>query len=258
MKRLLAGLAVVGLGVLATATAQEGKPPADEQAAPQQGEGGEAKPASAPKGLESVEKRASYAIGYRIGTNFKQQGAEFDLDVMLDGIRDAMKGGDPDLTEQVMDEAMMAYEKELSGKLQARMETEKKANLEEATAFLAENKKKEGVTTLPSGLQYQVLREGTGPKPSATDVVRVHYEGTLIDGTVFDSSYKRGMPATFPVGRVIPGWVEALQLMNAGAKWRLWIPPDLAYGESPRPGGPIGPNDMLIFDVELISIEGKE
>ncbi len=128
------------------------------------------------------------------------------------------------------------------------------ANKVQGEKFLAENKTKPGVTTLPSGLQIKVLKQGNGPKPKATDTVTVHYEGKLIDGTIFDSSLKRGQPASFPVNGVIPGWTEALQLMPVGSTWQLFIPSNLAYGEHPRPGGPIGPNAVLTFEVQLLKI----
>ena len=149
---------------------------------------------------------------------------------------------------------MMAFQKEVMAK---QAEVAKK-NKTEGDAFLAENKKKEGVKTLPSGLQYKVIKAGTGKKPKMNDTVTVNYRGTLIDGTEFDNSYKRGQPATFQVNGVIPGWTEALQLMEQGAKWQLFIPSNLAYGERGAPGGQIGPNATLIFEIELISIQEKK
>jgi FKBP-type peptidyl-prolyl cis-trans isomerase FklB len=148
---------------------------------------------------------------------------------------------------------MAVFQKEMMAKQQAMADKNKK----EGEAFLAENKKKEGVKTLPSGVQYKVIKAGTGKKPKLTDTVTVHYRGTLIDGTEFDSSYKRGQPASFQVSGVIPGWTEALQLMGEGAKWQLFVPSNLAYGERGT-GGPIGPNATLIFEVELISVQEKK
>lgn len=152
---------------------------------------------------------------------------------------------------------IQAYFTELEKKQRAQADELAKQNQAIGEAFLAENGKREGVLTLPSGLQYEVLTRGEGPKPEASDQVEVHYTGKLIDGTVFDSSVDRGMPATFGVTQVIPGWVEALQLMNAGSKWRLYIPSNLAYGPNGAPGSPIGPNATLIFDVELLKVIGK-
>jgi FKBP-type peptidyl-prolyl cis-trans isomerase FklB len=152
---------------------------------------------------------------------------------------------------------LMQLQKEMQEKQQAKAAAEGDANKKEGDAFLAANKTKEGVVTLPSGLQYKILKEGNGPKPTASDSVVCNYKGTLINGTEFDSSYKRGEPATFPVTGVIKGWTEALQLMPVGSKWQLFIPPDLAYGPRGTPGGPIGPNATLIFEVELISIKDK-
>jgi FKBP-type peptidyl-prolyl cis-trans isomerase FklB len=151
----------------------------------------------------------------------------------------------------------MQLQKEMQEKQQAKAAAEGDANKKEGDAFLAANKTKEGVVTLPSGLQYKILKEGNGPRPTASDSVVCNYKGTLINGTEFDSSYKRGEPATFPVTGVIKGWTEALQLMPVGSKWQLFIPPDLAYGPRGTPGGPIGPNATLIFEVELISIKDK-
>jgi FKBP-type peptidyl-prolyl cis-trans isomerase len=161
------------------------------------------------------------------------------------------------LTEDEARAALMQLQKEMQEKQQAKAAAEGDANKKEGEAFLAANKGKEGVVTLPSGLQYKILTPGTGPKPTATDSVVCNYKGTLINGTEFDSSYKRGEPATFPVTGVIKGWTEALQLMPVGSKWQLFIPSDLAYGARGTPGGPIGPNATLIFEVELMSIKDK-
>jgi FKBP-type peptidyl-prolyl cis-trans isomerase len=167
-----------------------------------------------------------------------------------------MAGGKTLLTDDEAKSAMVAIQADLRKKQEAKMAVVGDANKKEGDEFLAQNKTKEGVVTLPSGLQYKILKEGTGPKPSASDSVVCNYKGTLIDNTEFDSSYKRGQPATFPVGQVIKGWTEALQLMPVGSKWQVFVPSDLAYG--PRaPGGTIGPNATLIFEIELLSIQGK-
>ena len=196
--------------------------------------------------LKSQKDKVSYIIGMDIGTNLKKQSIDIDSNILAKGVKDALSGGKPLLTEQEIQETTIAFQKEV-------MEKQKKRG----EAFLAENKNKEGVKTLPSGLQYKVIKVGTGKKPKSTDIVIVHYRGTLINGTEFDSSYKRGQPVNFQVSGVIPGWIEALQLMQEGAKWQLFIPPNLGYGERGA-GGVIGPNATLIFEMELISIQEKK
>lgn len=203
--------------------------------------------------LKSQKDKVSYIIGMDIGTNLKKQSIDIDTNILVKGMKDALSGGKPLLTEQEIQETMVALQKEMMAK-----QTElAKKNKEQGEAFLAENKKKEGVKVLPSGLQYKVIKAGTGKKPKINETVTAHYRGTLIDGMEFDSSYKRGQPVSFPVSGVIPGWTEALQLMGEGAKWQLFIPPNLAYGEKGA-GRDIGPNATLIFEVELISIQEKK
>lgn len=190
----------------------------------------------------------SYILGVNIATNLRQQGfTEINLEAMSKAFADVYSKNQLAIKPEEGQQILNQYFQNLQSK-----KAEK--NLEEGKKFLEENKKKEGVVTLPSGLQYMVLKEGTGETPSATDKVTTHYHGTLIDGTVFDSSVERGQPATFPVNGVIQGWVEALQLMKVGSKWRLFIPPHLAYGERGA-GESIGPNSTLIFEVELLSIQ---
>ncbi|HSG59827.1 MAG TPA: FKBP-type peptidyl-prolyl cis-trans isomerase, partial [Pseudomonadales bacterium] len=169
------------------------------------------------------------------------------------GIVDAMSGNEPKLNEAEMQEVMMRFQQAQMEKMQAKQGEEASKNAEASAAFLAENATKDGVVTTESGLQYKVITEGTGAKPGPTDTVEVHYRGTLIDGTEFDSSYRRGETVSFPVNGVIAGWTEALQLMQEGAKYELYIPSDLAYGPGGT-GGPIGPNQALIFEVELVSV----
>ena len=171
-------------------------------------------------------------------------------------MKDALSGNKPLLSEKGMDDTIAAFEKEIKAKQEARMKQAAEKNKKEGETYLTENKKKEGIIALPSGLQYKVIKKGSGKKPKPSDTVTTHYKGTLIDGTEFDSSYKRGQPVSFQVGGVIAGWTEALQLMEEGAKWQLFIPSQLAYGE--RGAGPIGPNATLIFEVELISIQEKK
>ena len=207
--------------------------------------------------LKDQKEKVSYIIGMEIGENFKKQSIDIDPDILARGIKDGLSGAQPSLSEQEAREVMTAFEKEMRSRQEAARKAAGEKNKKEGEAFLGENKKKEGVKTLPSGLQYKVVKAGTGKKPSATDTVTTHYRGTLIDGTEFDSSYKRGKPASFPVNGVIPGWTEALQLMEEGAKWQLFIPSNLAYGERGA-GRVIGPHSTLIFEVELISIQEKK
>ena len=206
------------------------------------------------KGLD----RISYALGLSMGNNFRASGInEINVEDFADGVAAVFYGSQPKMTYDEAKAEIQSYFTGLEKKQRAAAEELGKQNLAAGEAYLAENGKRVEVKTLPSGLQYEVLTEGDGPMPVATDQVEVHYTGKLIDGTVFDSSVDRGMPATFGVTQVIPGWVEALQLMKAGSKWRLFIPSNLAYGPNGAPGSPIGPNATLIFDVELLKVIGK-
>ncbi|GAA5316691.1 MAG: FKBP-type peptidyl-prolyl cis-trans isomerase [Candidatus Pelagadaptatus aseana] len=200
--------------------------------------------------FDSVEQQASYGIGRQMGEQFANEPfGGFDKDAALAGFTDALQGVAP----QVEPAAINAAFQEIQGRLQAEQAEKAKTLSAEGEKFLEENAKKDGVTVLASGLQYEIITEGSGEKPVATSTVRTHYHGTLIDGTVFDSSYDRGQPAEFPVNGVIAGWTEALQLMPVGSKWRLTIPYNLAYGEQGA-GGAIGPYSTLVFDVELLDI----
>lgn len=201
--------------------------------------------------------RISYALGLSMGNNFRASGIqEINIQDFADGVAAVMNGVTPKMTYDEAKEEIRKYFTDLEAKQKAEAAKMGDINKQAGEAFLAENGKRVEVTTLPSGLQYEVLTQGDGPQPTAQDQVEVHYTGKLIDGTVFDSSVDRGMPATFGVTQVIPGWVEALQLMKAGSKWRLFIPSQLAYGPNGA-GGVIGPNATLIFDVELIKVLGK-
>jgi FKBP-type peptidyl-prolyl cis-trans isomerase FklB len=215
---------------------------------------------AAPAAFETRKDKFSYALGMNIGSglgaNLKKQSVDYDVDLVAQGLKDAMTGAKMRLTEQEAQAVLQEVQTELRKAQQEKAEKASAANKTEGEAFLAANKAKEGVVTLPSGLQYKILKEGTGPKPAATDTVVCNYKGTLINGTEFDSSYKRGQPATFPVSGVIKGWTEALQLMPIGSKWQLFIPSSLAYGERGT-GADIGPNATLIFEVELMSIQEK-
>ncbi|MFL0798625.1 MAG: FKBP-type peptidyl-prolyl cis-trans isomerase [Cellvibrionaceae bacterium] len=206
--------------------------------------------------LETVEQKASYAIGVQFATQFKAQNIEIDVDALKLGLSDRMSGAEIKLDEQQQEDAMQAFQKTQMKKQAEAFKTVSENNLKEGAAFLAENAKKEGVQATESGLQYKVVTEGAGSKPTAEDTVTVHYRGTLTDGTEFDSSYGRGEPATFPVQGVIPGWTEALQLMPEGSKWELYIPAALAYGERGA-GAQIGPNQVLIFEVELLKAKAE-
>jgi FKBP-type peptidyl-prolyl cis-trans isomerase FklB len=204
--------------------------------------------------LKTQKDKVSYVVGLDMGNSLKRNMIDVDLEILVTGIKDALSGAKPLMTEQEMKETITALQKDLQAKQQEQTKALAEKNKKEGEAFLAENKKKQGVITMPSGLQYKILTDGKGKSPKATDTVTVNYKGTLIDGTEFDSSYKRGQPATFAVNGVIPGWTEALQLMKEGSKWQMFIPSNLAYGERGA-GGAIGPNAVLIFEVELISIK---
>jgi FKBP-type peptidyl-prolyl cis-trans isomerase FklB len=203
--------------------------------------------------LKDQKDKMSYIIGMDIGKNLKMQSIEINSEAFLKGVNDAFSGGQPLLTDQEIRDTMAVFQKEMM----AKQDEKARKNKQEGEAFLSENKKKEGVKTLPSGLEYKVIKEGTGKKPQLTDTVIVNYRGTLIDGTEFDSSYRRGQPATLQVNGVIPGWTEALQLMKEGDKWQLYVPSNLAYGERGA-GGVIGPNAALVFEVELLSVQEKK
>jgi len=214
------------------------------------------KAAAAPLALKTQKDKFSYSLGMKMGESLHKQSVPVDPAIFARGLKDGLAGGKTQLSDDEAQAAIMQVQNEMRQKQQEKMQAEGAANKKEGEDFLAANKSKEGVVTLPSGLQYKILTEGTGPKPTASDTVVCNYRGTLINGTEFDSSYKRGQPATFPVGGVIKGWTEALQLMPVGSKWQLFIPSDLAYGER-GPSPEIGPDSTLIFEVELMSIEDK-
>lgn len=207
-----------------------------------------------PAELKTIKDKASYAIGLQIGGNFRNQQIEIDTALLLQGIKDALADAEPKLTEKEIQATMQAFEKEVAAAAETRDKVAGEKNKKEGDAYLAANKKKEGVKALPSGLQYKVIKAGTGKKPTAKDIVKVNYRGTLINGKEFDSSAKHGGPTPLPVGRVIKGWGEALQLMPVGSKWQLTVPADLAYGDESR-GALIGPNSVLLFELELLGIE---
>jgi FKBP-type peptidyl-prolyl cis-trans isomerase len=204
--------------------------------------------------LDTQKQKVSYSIGLDIGRNCKQGEIDIDLAALVQGIKDAISDSTPMLTEAQVQETMRQFQQEMMTKQSEKSNMVAEKNKKEGEMFLAENAKKEGVVTLPSGLQYRIIQQGSGRKPKLTDEVTTHYRGTLLDGTEFDSSYKRGEPTSFPVNGVISGWTEALQLMPVGSKWQLFIPSNLAYGMRGA-GGTIGPNAALIFDIELIAIK---
>jgi len=196
-------------------------------------------------------------IAKNLGNQLKQGSVEVDWNLVAQGLKESTSGGKTRLTEDEAKAVLTEVQTEAQKRMQQKAQEAAVKNKTEGDAFLAANKSKEGVVTLPSGLQYKILTAGTGPKPTASDSVVCNYRGTLINGTEFDSSYKRGQPATFEVDRVIKGWTEALQLMPVGSKWQLFIPSSLAYGERGDPRGGIEPNATLIFEVELLSIQDK-
>ena len=203
--------------------------------------------------LKTKQERVGYAIGMNIATNMMKQKVDVDADQLAAGLKAVLKGEKTLLSEAEMGEVLMSYQQEMQRQQMAKMAAEAAKNEKLSKEFLAANSKKDGVVTLPSGLQYKILKAGTGAKPTVNSKVQVDYRGSLIDGTEFDSSYKRGQAASFPVNGVIAGWTEALQLMKVGAKWQLVIPADLAYGENGAPPT-IPPNATLVFDVELLKI----
>jgi FKBP-type peptidyl-prolyl cis-trans isomerase len=207
--------------------------------------------------LQTQKDKASYAIGLNIGRSMHKDSVDVDPSILLRGMQDGLAGAKPLLTDDEVRATMVSLQTDVRKRQEEKMQALSEANKTQGEAFLAENKTKEGVVTLPSGLQYKILTEGTGPKPVATDTIVCNYKGTLLDNTEFDSSYKRGQPLTIQVNGVIKGWTEALQLMPVGSKWQLFIPPDLGYGTRGGPGGGIGPNATLVFEVELMSIQPK-
>jgi FKBP-type peptidyl-prolyl cis-trans isomerase FkpA/FKBP-type peptidyl-prolyl cis-trans isomerase FklB len=202
--------------------------------------------------LETADQKASYGIGRNIGQGLVPMAERIDVDAFARGLRDALNERDPAVSQAVLDTTLQTFQMALQEAQQQKMAEEAESNQAEADSFLATNAEREGVRTTDSGLQYEVIEEGDGPKPGPDDQVTVHYRGTLPDGTQFDSSYDRGEPATFGVQGVIPGFAEGLQLMSVGSKYKLYIPPDLGYG--PRGQGPIPPNSTLIFELELLDI----
>lgn len=205
--------------------------------------------------VETDDQKAAYSIGYNFGEQIAANTDELGLDVIIAGLRDGFNGSEGKISKDERLTAIKAFSKRRQEAMQGQRQEMESKNKAAGEAFLNENKAKDGVVSLESGLQYEVLTKGEGDQPGATDVVKVHYTGTLIDGTVFDSSVERGEPVEFPLNRVIPGWTEGLQLMKEGAKWKLYVPAELAYG--PRGSGAIEPHSTLIFEVELLEVLGE-
>jgi FKBP-type peptidyl-prolyl cis-trans isomerase FklB len=265
---LTAGMMLLGNGLAQqTPAASPQQPPAAKaQPAPaagaQKAPAAKTGPATKPRTpsvltLKTQKDKLSYALGMNLGTNLHKETVEVDPAIVLRGLKDALASGKTLLTEDEARVVLTQLQTEVRGKQQEKMKVTGEMNKKGGVEFLAANKSKEGVVMLPSGLQYKILTEGTGPKPTASDTVVCNYRGTLISGTEFDSSYKRGQPASFPVNGVIKGWTEALQLMPVGSKWQLFVPSELGYGDRGA-GADIAPGATLIFEVELLSIQGKD
>lgn len=242
MKRLLPSLLIL---TLLTSVCFAQKEPA------------KAKPKKDDSPLKTLKQKASYAIGLNIGNSIKQDDLDIDIQLLAKGLADAINDGKRLLTDEQIQETMVAFQRQVQEAQMKKAQAAAAEGKKKGDDFLAANKKKKGVITTKSGLQYRVLKSGTGATPKTTDTVSAHYHGTLIDGSVFDSSVERKMPLEIPVTGVIKGWTEALLLMKVGDKWELTIPSELAYG--PRsPGGKIGPNSVLIFEIELLAIKGAD
>jgi FKBP-type peptidyl-prolyl cis-trans isomerase FklB len=263
--------AAIALLALGTLRAQDAPPPKPKPAAPSTTPKTQKTPATssaatpktgtaaktgAPLVLKTQKDKVSYAIGLNIGKSFRKDSVDVNSLIFARGVKDAITGAKPLLTDDELKAALTELQAELKKHQDDASRVAGETNQKAGETFLTENKTKDGVVALPSGLQYKIITAGTGPKPAETDSVVCNYRGTLLDGTEFDSSYKRGQPATFPVNGVIKGWTEALQLMPVGSKWQLFVPADLAYGARGA-GGEIGPNATLVFEVELISIQEK-
>jgi FKBP-type peptidyl-prolyl cis-trans isomerase FklB len=275
---LTAGIALMGISHAQTAPVNAPQTAAP-QASPAPTPGAQKTPAAktatatkprtaVPFTLKTKKDKTSYAVGMNVGkglaSNLRQQSVEVDQAVLLRGLKDAFTGAKMLLTDDEAKAVLTQLQTEVRAKQQEKMKVEQEkmkvvaeANKKEGLDYLEANKSKGGVVALPSGLQYKILTEGTGSKPAATDTVVCNYRGTLIDGTEFDSSYKRGQPLTIQLNRVIKGWTEAMQLMPVGSKWQIFIPSDLGYGDGGQPPT-IGPGATLIFEVELLSIQGKD
>ncbi|GAB3095181.1 FKBP-type peptidyl-prolyl cis-trans isomerase [Lysobacter terrae] len=254
LRHVSVALAAAALAVTVTAC----NPPADKAKTDAKAEAGDKDFGGQIAGLPSKKDKVSYMIGMQMGKSLEQVKDEVDVDVIAKAIKSSVAGEKMLMDDKQAQQIAEAFGQEMQAKQLAKMMADAKKNKEAGAKFLAENAKQPGVKTTASGLQYQVITEGTGPKPKDTDVVKVHYKGTLLDGKTFDSSYDRNTPATFPLSAVIPGWREGLALMPVGSKYKLWIPASIGYGEAGTPGGPISPNATLVFEVELLEIVKPE
>ena len=254
---LIGGLTVSIALVATTIAAQDPKTPASAQPKPSASgtQQPDLDPPSAPAATMDPElkSKASYVIGMTYGKNLQSQELDLDADQLVQGLRDALAGAESKVPEAEAEAVMGRFQEIYLAMIDAKVKSLASKNQAEGQAFLAQNKQKSGVTTTASGLQIQMTQPGTGASPKATDTVKVNYRGMLLDGTVFDSSYERNEPTSFPLNRVIPAWTEGLQLMKVGGKARLFVPPALGYGETGS-GDQIGPNAVLVFDVELLEI----
>lgn len=253
---LIAGALLTAGAMAQTSTSSTQAPPAASGQSAASQPGAAAATPNIP-GLPTKKDQVSYAIGMNIGKGLARESIAVDPNVILQGLKDSMSGGKVLMTDDQAQQTLMQLQMEVRGQEEAKQKQAAIDNAKAGEAFLAKNKTQPGVVATPSGLQYKIITQGTGPKPTLNDVVTCNYKGTLIDGKEFDSSYKRGEPATFPVKGVIKGWTEALQLMPVGSKFQLWLPPDLAYGERGA-GSDIGPNETLVFEVELLSIKPQD
>lgn len=249
--RLALAAAIISLTALAGCNQAGDKPATD---APAAGAAADSKDPNAIPGLANEKERVSYMIGLDLAKSLEPVKDEIDLNTMNKALKSGLAGEKSLMTEEQAQQVREAFTQKMQAQQIAKMMADAKENQAKGEAFFAENGKKAGVQTTASGLQYEIMQAGTGPKPKATDAVRAHYKGTLLDGTTFDSSYDRGEPAVFMLQQMVPGWQEALPLMPVGSKYRFWIPAELGYGEKGTPGGPIPPNATLVFEVELLEI----
>ena len=255
MKRM--GMAILTLGLVASGVNAQQAPAKAPAAPPAKAPAASAAPAPAPQapGFKTQKEKISYAIGMEMGKGVKTQGIDVDPSILEQGLKDALSGAKSQMSEDEIKQVITALQQDIRQKQMQVQEAAAAENKTKGDAFLAANAKKEGVVALPDGLQYKILTAGQGKKPVESDTVLCNYKGTFVDGTEFDSSAQAGKPVPFEVKNVIPGFKEVLQLMPVGSKWQVFVPSNLAYGERGA-GGVIGPNAMLIFEIELVSIEG--
>ncbi|ALN91670.1 FKBP-type peptidyl-prolyl cis-trans isomerase [Lysobacter gummosus] len=255
MRNTAFAFAVASMALFASGCDKTGKPAGDKAAEAKPGDkAADGKEVKVLGGMKTEKEQESYLIGMDMGRSLELLKDDLDLAVLQKAMQANMKGDKPLLTDEEAQQIRQRLQEKVRNKQVEKMVAMAKKNQEDGVKFLADNGKKAGVVTTASGLQYQILTEGKGVKPKVTDTVRVHYKGTLLDGKTFDSSYDRNEPAVFPLGAVVPGWQEGIALMPVGSKFKLWIPSKLGYGEQGTPGGPIGPNATLVFDVELLDI----